>query len=137
LKRSRKTTKNGERGAVAVEFALVAPILLALVMGIVEFSNYYNMQISVSQAAREGARTMAIKNDQTLAKAAAISGAPGIAGAGFSVSAANPTPFAFSTASCTTGATMKVTITYQGTALTGLFGSSFKVKGEGAMQCGG
>ena len=53
-----------ERGAVAVEFALVAPILLALVAGIVEFSHAYNLQISVTQAAREAARTMAIENDQ-------------------------------------------------------------------------
>ncbi|WP_082566774.1 TadE/TadG family type IV pilus assembly protein [Arthrobacter sp. Soil764] len=136
MKRSHKPI-SAERGAVAVEFALVAPILISLVLGIVEFSNFYNMQISVTQAAREGARTMAVKNDQALAKAAAKAGAPGIAPAGFNVSSANPTPFAFSTPACTAGATMKVIVTYQGQALTGLFGSSFKVKGEGAMQCGG
>ena len=135
---NRSTPKpRNERGAVAVEFALIAPLLLALVLGIVEFSNFYNIQISVSQAAREGARTMAIKNDQTQATNAAKAGAPGISPSGFNVSAANPTPFAFSSATCTAGTPMQVTVTYQGTALTGLFGSSFQVKGEGAMLCGG
>jgi hypothetical protein len=43
---------------------LVAPILLALVAGIVEFSHAYNLQISVTQAAREAAREMAIEDDQ-------------------------------------------------------------------------
>jgi Flp pilus assembly protein TadG len=137
LKRSHTKAKNKERGAVAVEFALIAPILISLVLGIVEFSNFYNMQISVTQAAREGARTMAIKNDQALAKDAAKAGAPGISPSGFNASGANPTPFVFSASSCTSGTNMKLTVTYQGTALTGLFGSTFKVKGEGAMQCGG
>lgn len=137
MKSSRSRTNRSEKGAVAVEFALVAPILISLVLGIVEFSNFYNMQISVTQAAREGARTMAIKNDQALATAAAKAGAPGISPSGFNASGANPAPFAFSTATCTAGTTVKLTVTYQGAALTGLFGSSFKIKGEGAMQCGG
>ena len=92
-------TSRSERGAVAVEFALVAPILLALVMGIVEFSNVYNAQVSVTQAAREGARTMAIENNQGLAQTAAKAGAPGNAASGFNVSGANPTPFVFSATS--------------------------------------
>ena len=67
-----------ERGAAAVEFGLVAPILLLLVGGIVEFSHMYNLQISVTQAAREAARTMAVEQDETLAIAAGIAGAPGL-----------------------------------------------------------
>ena len=70
-------TQGRERGAAAVEFALVAPVLLALVGGIIEFSYTYNLQISVTQAAREAARDMAIHNKQDLARAAAVAGAPG------------------------------------------------------------
>ena len=136
MNRSKRKLRN-ELGAVAVEFALIAPILIALVMGILEFSNFYNVQISVTQAAREGARTMAITNDQTQATNAAKAGAPGISASGFNVSAANPTPFVFSETACASGETMELTVTYQGAALTGLFGSSFQVKGEGAMLCGG
>jgi Flp pilus assembly protein TadG len=45
-----------ERGASAVEFALVAPILILLVFGIVQFSITYNRQQGLHAAAREGAR---------------------------------------------------------------------------------
>jgi Flp pilus assembly protein TadG len=45
-----------ERGASAVEFALVAPLLILLVFGIVEFSITYNRQQGLHAAAREGAR---------------------------------------------------------------------------------
>lgn len=129
--------KPSERGAVAVEFALIAPILITLVLGIVEFSHFFNMQISITQAAREGARTMAISNDQTEATNAAKAGAPGVSATGFDVSAANPTPFVFSADTCAPGETTELTITYRAAALTGLFGSSFQVRGQGAMLCGG
>ncbi len=36
----------GERGAAAVEFALVLPLLVALVLGIVDFGRAYNQQVS-------------------------------------------------------------------------------------------
>jgi Flp pilus assembly protein TadG len=104
-------------------------MLLALVTGIVEFANAYNAQISVTQAAREAARTMAVKNNQTDAKAAAVAGAPGLNASSF-VYTFNPT-------GCTPGTTMKVTISYSAATLTGLFGSSVTLTGVGAMQCGG
>lgn len=126
-----KKTANKEqsRGAVAVEFALVAPILLALVAGILEFSHAYNLQISVSQAAREAAREMAIEDDQAAAAAAAAAGAPGLNGADFE--------YDFSPASCTAGENMTVTITYPAATLTGIFGSNVTVTGTGAMRCEG
>jgi hypothetical protein len=49
-----------ERGAVAVEFALVLPILLTLVFGIIELGRLCNAQIVLSNAARKAARPMAI-----------------------------------------------------------------------------
>ncbi|MEQ4519373.1 TadE/TadG family type IV pilus assembly protein [Pseudarthrobacter sp. B907] len=118
-----------QRGAAAVEFALVAPILLALVGGIVEFSHAYNLQISVTQAAREAARTMAVKNDQGLARAAGQAGAPGLDAAGFA--------FAFTPGACAKDLTANVTVTYTGNALTGMFGRTLTVTGVGAMRCGG
>ena len=119
-----------ERGAAAVEFALVAPILLALVGGIVEFSYTYNLQISVTQAAREAARTMAIFNDQGRAQAAAAAGAPGLNPAGFS--------YTF-TGACPSGGTgnAQVALSYTASSLTGIFGGSVTVRGTGAMRCHG
>jgi Flp pilus assembly protein TadG len=132
LKRSPKSRRNGERGAVAVEFALVAPILIALIIAIVEFSNAYNVQVSVTQASREAARTMAITKDTTKATAAGKAGAPSINTALLS--------FDYSAASCpavTPTPNASVTVTYTGSSLTGFFGSSLVLKGKGSMQCGG
>lgn len=43
-------------GAVAVEFAFVAPVLVALVMGMIEVNRVYETQTLLETAAREGAR---------------------------------------------------------------------------------
>jgi Flp pilus assembly protein TadG len=45
-----------ERGAAAVEFAMILPLLILLVFGIVQFSIAYNRQQGLHAAAREGAR---------------------------------------------------------------------------------
>jgi hypothetical protein len=48
--------KNPERGAVVVEFALVLPLLMFLLMGMIEFGLlFYNQQV-LTNASREGAR---------------------------------------------------------------------------------
>lgn len=44
------------RGAVAVEFAIVAPVLLAVVFGMIELSRMIEAQNMLDIAAREGAR---------------------------------------------------------------------------------
>lgn len=49
-----------ERGAAAVEFALVAMLLVALMMGILEFGRLWAIQGNLAQAARDAARTAAI-----------------------------------------------------------------------------
>ena len=46
-----------------MEFALVVPLLLVLVLGIVEFGRAYHVQTTLSGAAREGVREMALHND--------------------------------------------------------------------------
>lgn len=125
----RSRAQGHERGAAAVEFALVAPILLVLVGGIVEFSQAYNLQISVTQAAREAARTMAIENDQDLARAAGEAGAPGLDPAEFN--------FTFSPGACAADTNITTTVTYTAGTLTGLLGSTLTVTGVGAMRCGG
>lgn len=51
---------NRERGAAAVEFALILPLLVMLVFGIVEFSILFNRQQGLHAAAREGARVAAL-----------------------------------------------------------------------------
>lgn len=49
-----------DRGSQAVEFAILAPVLLLIIAGIVTFGFVFNAQITATQAAREGARLAAI-----------------------------------------------------------------------------
>jgi Flp pilus assembly protein TadG len=49
-----------DRGAVAVEFALLFPVLLLLVFGMIDFGRALNAQITITQAARTGARLAAV-----------------------------------------------------------------------------
>ena len=58
-----------ERGAVALEFALVLPILLVILVSIMEFSLLLNAQITLTNAAREGARSMALHDSPATARA--------------------------------------------------------------------
>jgi Flp pilus assembly protein TadG len=46
----------GERGAVLAEFVLVAPVLLVLVFGIIQFGFAFSRAQSLEAAAHEGAR---------------------------------------------------------------------------------
>ena len=50
----------GDRGAAAVEFALLLPLLLLIVFGLIDFGRALNAQITLTQAAREGARLDAL-----------------------------------------------------------------------------
>jgi Flp pilus assembly protein TadG len=63
-----------DRGAIMVEFALILPLLLVLVVGIIEFGRAYNTQIALQGAAREGARALALGNSATAAVEASRGG---------------------------------------------------------------
>lgn len=47
---------HGERGTALVEMALVLPVFLLILLGIVEFGLAMNAHVTVQHAAREGAR---------------------------------------------------------------------------------
>ena len=57
-----------DRGAAAVEMALVMPLLILMVMGIIDFGRIFNGEIQLSQAAREGARVAALGFSETNVK---------------------------------------------------------------------
>ena len=52
--------RGDDRGANLVEFAMVMPFLLVLLIGIVEFSWTFATNLDVKQGAREGARITAV-----------------------------------------------------------------------------
>jgi Flp pilus assembly protein TadG len=65
--------ERSERGAAAVEFALVMPLLFLLVFGIIEFGFIFNKELSVTHSAREGVRVYALNGNAAAAVAAAQS----------------------------------------------------------------
>ncbi len=60
MRLKRLDIKKNEKGASAVEFALILPILVLLIFGIVEFGIAFNNYITITHAAREGARLAAV-----------------------------------------------------------------------------
>jgi Flp pilus assembly protein TadG len=77
--------RNSDAGAAAVELAIVLPLLLLLVMGIIYFGLAYNAKIELSGAVREGARKLALGKTVTEAQDAVEEAAPGLDGITFSV----------------------------------------------------
>jgi Flp pilus assembly protein TadG len=59
----------GERGQALVEFALVLPVVLLLALAIGELSELGVVRLALTHAAAEGARTVALTNDDRLARA--------------------------------------------------------------------
>lgn len=51
-----------ERGGAMVEFALVVPLLLVLMMGIIDFGRAWNVKQALTDAAREGARRAVVRD---------------------------------------------------------------------------
>ena len=54
--KSRKGAFFNDSGAAAVEFALILPLLLILIIGLIDFGRMGFTQVSVTSASREGAR---------------------------------------------------------------------------------
>lgn len=61
--RQRRThTARSDSGAAAVEFALVAPILILLLVGMLQFGLVFNRWLQLEHAAREGVRWASLRN---------------------------------------------------------------------------
>ncbi len=124
-----------DRGAAAVEFALVVPLLLLLVFGIAEFGRAYHVQTMLSGAAREGVRVMALQNDPAAARATTRSSAsPTVA---LTDSQIAVTPTSCPTGTTTTATTATVTVTYPMGLLSGFFGAQITLTGKASMRCRG
>ena len=77
-----------DRGATAVEFALLLPLLLLIVMGIIDFGRMLNAQQTLTQAAREGARLVALGQPNVASRTQAA--ATGLSPVGVSIQSACP-----------------------------------------------
>jgi Flp pilus assembly protein TadG len=122
-------------GASAVEFAFIVPLLLVLILGIAEFGRAFQVQGTLSAAAREGVRTMALQNDPAAARAmvrsVASSLSPTLTDAQIGITPATcPTTYPNSTS-------VRVTLTYRMPFITGFFGSGVPLSATGVMRCNG
>jgi Flp pilus assembly protein TadG len=60
LQSDRPRRAGNDRGAAAVEMAIVLPLLLLILFGIIDFGLMLNRQLLLTEAAREGARAAAL-----------------------------------------------------------------------------
>ena len=61
MNRHEKQTDNPVRGAAAVELAVVLPLLLTLVFGIIEFGWVFMVRETLVNSSREGARVAVLQ----------------------------------------------------------------------------
>jgi Flp pilus assembly protein TadG len=73
--RTQEVRRDPQRGAAAVEFALVFPLFLALLMGTIDYGYYFFSDQIVTNAAREGARAGTLVTPGVGASALAVSAA--------------------------------------------------------------
>ncbi len=118
-----------ESGAAMVEMAIVLPLLLLLVFGIIELGRLYNSQVTLTHAAREGIRDYAIFQDPVQAEDTARQ----------AVSATfDPAPMVITTSACDPGDPTTMTITYPFRLRIPFVGDNIiTIVTEGVMRCGG
>ena len=114
-----------------VEFALILPVLVLFVFGIVEFGRAYSARIELTAAVREGARAVALGANNTQAQDATKNGAPGLDRNRITVApnscTATPAP---------DNATVSATYPFEYTIPLFRTGT-WTLKATGVMRCGG
>lgn len=135
--------RRGDAGAVAVEFALILPIFLALVLGIAEMGRAFNIQVSLSEAARQASRYAAVHCSEAAyspanAQAAGVGAAPSVA-----LTNANISISYTGTGTCADGNDVSVNVNYTTPWMTGFpnlipgMPASLNIQGKGVMRCNG
>lgn len=128
-------TPSRDRGASAVEFALVVPILLLLVIGILEFGRAYHIQTTLSNAARDGVRVMALQNSVSAAQSTTKASATTLP---LTDSMIRVTPTNCRPSDSSPPGPATVTITYPLTLLSGFLPiEGLTLTGTGTMRCNG
>lgn len=136
MNRRTRADKTPDRGAAAVEFALLLPLLLLIVFGLIDFGRALNAQITLTQAVREGARLAALGQPNVVSRTQAA--AVGLSNVTVSVT------------SCPAGATQGTDAVVRASysfsfvtpvgAIAGLFGGSglgspITLTAQGVMAC--
>jgi Flp pilus assembly protein TadG len=119
------------------------PIFLGLVLGIAEFGRAFNIQVSLTEAAREASRYAAIHCVESgytsvAAQNAGVAAAPsvGLAAADINITYSG-------TGTCSAGNSAVVSINYTTPWMTGFpnlvpgMPANLSIQGKGVMRCGG
>jgi Flp pilus assembly protein TadG len=126
--------KRNDRGSAAVEMALLMPVLLMVLFATVDFGRMYNAKITLTEAARDGARAAVLGADAT---AQTKSAAPGLKSVTVAITACPTTPVAGSDAVVV--ATYPFQFITPLSALASTFGGdvkgNFNLTGRGQMSC--
>lgn len=64
----RRVRRRAERGSVAVEFGLIAPLLIMLVLGLMDFGWAFSRDMVVQNVARDAARTASLEGSYAQVK---------------------------------------------------------------------
>ena len=135
---SAERSRQRDTGAAAIEFAIILPLLLLLIAGIVDLGRMMYTEVVLSNAAREGSRMIALGYSTADAQARVDAAAVNIGAATATVTSscpANPDP--------TDGASVRVTTNFDWVILddvTSMFpGGSISTPGTlsatGTMRC--
>jgi Flp pilus assembly protein TadG len=127
---------SSERGAALVEIAIIMPILLMLVLGVVEFGRAYNTNISVTHAAREGIRAYTITRGSDDAAAATLAGTAAAQNAATSI---DPADLSIVFTDCAPGDQARVVVTRNDFDFLIPFVPlpTIDISEQGVMRCGG
>lgn len=105
-----------EEGQSFVEFALVLPFLVFLILGIIQFGRAWHNYITITDAARVGAREGAVHRTTACSSATAKINSLGVIPAGSSITCSTP-------GGLVTGQPLNIQITYSfSIGLPGYFG---------------
>ena len=137
---ARGKVRADDGGTAAVELAIVLPLLLLLIFGMIDFGRVMQQQIVMTEAVREGARVGALGGDATAVKAQMTS----VLGSGFVI--VQPPAIAVCTSASGLTSDSTVTIAHKFDAITPFWGimklfgtsnSTFTLSATGIMSCVG
>ena len=136
--------RHDEEGSQAVELALILPVLVLLLMGIIEFGRGYNARVTLTSAVREGARAYALGKDAATITDVTETAAAGLDKTNVTSGVDADADGIVDTAelgvfpACSVGQPAEVTANYPMTYSIPFFGEgTWTISATGAMRCGG
>ena len=111
---------------------MVVPVLVLLLFGTIEFTRAYNAKTTLTHAAREGVRTLALRNSPADANAVIANASPSLRQADLTITTV---PAA---GTCTPGQVVSVTLNYRQSYSIPMFrDGTWNLTERATMRCGG